>query len=611
MGFWSDLALGMAKGAIDALQKADGPPGKPPFGKKADSGGDDSDEKGPPGKDGPPAPPPPVLPDRKIPEPVVGDGPTLAAPPIEDRGAGMVPKTIAQLEKAASEPKGIFWDPFAIIDALGYKDKPSAITFNTLHQMRWQCPIVHAIIKTRADQVFAFSRQQENKYTTGFRIRPRDPKQKPTPATERESQSIERWMLSTGATDQPQNRDSFGDFLKKLTKDSLTYDQACFEIVPARNGKPAEFYAHDARTIRIADTTRLFLDPEDMDVTRHVQIYDGLVNARFKSGELAFGIRNPTSDIRNQGYGEAELEMLITTVTALLFGWQYNEKIFTNGTAAKGIINFKGTIPDAQLEAFKRHWYYMTSGIENAFKTPIVNSDELQYVSLQNTNRDMEFSAWFDFLIKIACAIFGMDPLEINFKYGDSGAGKQMFESANQSKLTASKDKGLKHLLVWLEDLLNKFLVWPLNPDFVIEFVGLDARSVQEDADLNAKLVKTSLTIDEIRAMDDRPPLPNGLGAIILDPNYIAHLTMAQQQAQIDQAKAAGAQPGEAAPTPDENGEMPDDGEDGGGEVPQGDAGDDLPDIPDASAKDADDPLADDGDMEKSETGGLRFFIEV
>lgn len=440
-----------------------------------------------------------------------------------------VPEDLKDIAEARNDPQSLFWDPYAVIDALGYKDRPSPMTYATLRAMVWRMPIVQLAIKTRLDQVSSFAVPQVDKYSTGYRVVQRDKKAKPTPASEARSQQIERWLLTTGVTEHAENRDDFETFLVKIARDSLTFDQMAFEIVPSREDLPAEFYAVDASTIRIADTTRLFVDPEDENVVRYVQIYDGLVVAEFTSNQLCFGVRNPATDIRLQGYGQSELEMLVSTITSLLWAWDYNQKFFSQGATTKGIINFQGTVPENRLRAFRRHWYSMVAGVENAWRTPIMASDGLQWVDIQKSNKDMEFNAWMDFLIKIVAGMYAMDPMEFNFKYGDAGA-KPMFESANQSKLSASKDKGLKPLLRFLQRKISTHLVSKLDPDFEFEFVGLDSMTPNEQADLNAKLVKSTRTVDELRALEDLPPLANGMGDIILDPVYFQHMQGAAQQ---------------------------------------------------------------------------------
>jgi len=461
-------------------------------------------------------------------------------------GGLKIPDTATELKEAVDDPKSLFWDPFSVIDALGYKDKPSGVTYSTLNTMLWRMPIIHSIVVTRINQITNFALPQETKFLPGYRVSLRDKKAEATPASEKKSRELEQWLMTTGKTEFPEGRDDFNTFLRKVLRDSLTYDQLCFEVVPDRAGKPAEFYAVDASTIRIADTTKLRFDEKEQDAVRYVQIYDGLVVAEYTQAEMCFGVRNPTSDIRNQNYGQSEIEMLISTVTSLLWAWDYNQKFFSQGTTAKGLINIKGAIPDKQMRAFRRFWYSQVGGgVENAFKQPILNADDLQWISMQQTNKEMEFNAWFDFLIKIATAIFGMDSMEINFRYGDSG-GQSVFESANQSKLSASKDKGLKPLLQFLSGKINTHLIQRIDPDFVFEFVGLEVQTPAELADLQTKQIKTYKTVNEIRAEEDMPALPPEEGDVILDPVW-AQLKGAQQQMEMQKQYA------------DENGEEDED----------------------------------------------------
>lgn len=465
-------------------------------------------------------------------------------------------------EGLSDELQSLMWDPFAVIDALGFKERPSPITYSMLGAMPFRMPILGTVIKTRVDQVAAFSAVQEDKFQTGFRIQQRDKKATPTKGSEKMSKELENWLLTTGVTDQPEGRDSFYTFLKKITRDSLIYDAMCAEIIYNNKGLPHSFVAVDAATIRIADTSKLHYANVKGE-TRYVQVYDNLVNAEFAAHEMMYGIRNPVTAITNQGYGVSEVEMLISTIVSLLWAWQYNQSYFSQGTTAKGVFNFKGAIPERQLKAFRRHWYSMVAGVENSFKTPILATDnELQYIDTQKSNSDMEFGQWFDFLIKIVCAMYNMDPMEINFKYGDTGSSN-MFESSNRQKLGASKDKGLKPLLDFIAAQINTHLIHKIDPDFELKFVGLDAQTPQELADLTTKQLNAYKTIDEVRAEEDLPPLPDGSGEVVLNTVWLQAKqgaeAMAQEQAMAEQGD------GEFG---GDGGEDGDDDPDGGGDNP-------------------------------------------
>ena len=449
-------------------------------------------------------------------------------------------------ENATDDPKSLFWDPFAIIEQLGYKERPSSVTYGTLKAMVWKTPIIHAIIQTRIQQMASFCQPVKDRYEMGYRVKLRDSAKEPSPEDKKWSQQAETMILRTGVTDNPRGRDTFEKFVRKIMWDSLVYDQFCAEIVPNKRGEPAEWYAVDASTIRLADTASTFLNEDNTEAVRYVQIYDGMIISEYTQKELCFGVRNPRTDIRLFGYGVSEIEMLMTVITAILFGWTYNQNAFSQGSSQKGILNFKGAIPERQLKAFRRHWYQMVSGVENAWRVPITNAEELQWINMQNSNRDMEYSAWFDFLIKISAAMLTIDPVEINFKYGNTGQRAQMNEAANKEKITESKERGLRPLLRFLETQINQYIIWPLNESFEFKFMGLDSKTREEMADLNTKLVKTVRTIDELRAEDNLPPLPEGKGEIILDPTWLQFASGKDQMAQQGDPNAPGgdAQPG-------------------------------------------------------------------
>lgn len=62
--------------------------------------------------------------------------------------------------------------------------------------------------------------------------------------------------------------DLFDTFLRKYVDDSLTLDQACFEIIPSQFCKPYEFFCVDGATIRFASTDNPLGEPKiRMDIT--------------------------------------------------------------------------------------------------------------------------------------------------------------------------------------------------------------------------------------------------------------------------------------------------------------------------------------------------------
>ena len=462
------------------------------------------------------------------------------APESQQRGPGGASEDDPRVappptEKATQDPKTLYWDPFSIIEQLGYKDRPSNVTYGTLRAIRYKVPIVQAVIDTRVSQVATFAAKPSyDRYDMGFQFHRRgDPKAELSPAERRWAEQMNTVMLRTGVTDNPRGRPSFETFAKQFMLDSLTFDQACMEVVPNRLGQPAEWYAVDGSSIRLADSASAYLNEDDKNATRYVQIYDGMIITEYTQEELCFGIRNPTTDMRLYGYGTSELEKLMNVMTSLLWSWEYNQRAFSQGSSQKGILNFKGPVPDNQLKAFRRHWYQMMSGVENAWRTPITNADELQWIAMHMSNKDMEYSDWFDFLIKVTCAMYAMDPIEVNFKYGNTGQTQSMQDTHNKDKITESRERGLRPLLRFFADCLNRHVIWPINENMELAFVGLDALTRDEATKINKSKVETSHTVNEIRAEDNLDPIEGG--DVILNPVFAQMRQAAVAEAQAEQ----------------------------------------------------------------------------
>lgn len=450
-------------------------------------------------------------------DPTPGTAMTLATKP-----AALPP------EAPRDDPKALLHDPFALIDQLGYRDRPTGLTYQTLREMAKRVPTYTGIEQTRITQVASFGQPQLDKRDPGFEIQLRDDKATPDDDDRKRMIVLTDWMMQTGSTWGP-SRDDFRTFLRKTVRDSLELDQLCFEIVANRKGVPAEFYAMDGGTVRLADTPP-GADQQDPNLPRYVQVYDEIIIAEFSPLELCFGVRNPRSDIRVNGYGYSELEMLLNVITASLWAFEYNKKFFSQGTSARGILNFKGSVPDSKIDAFRRQWKMMIAGVHGAHRTPMTNVDELQWTDLGSSNRDMEFSAWMDWLIKITCAVMQFDPAEINFTYGNTGQGSQMFATPVDQKLKQSKDRGLRPLLSDIAHWINVNLIWRMDPRYKFAFVGLDAKSADQAVELGGKKVKYLMTVDELRAEDDLDPLPDGKGEVILDPTWLQNAQMAGQE---------------------------------------------------------------------------------
>lgn len=473
--------------------------------------------------------------------------------------------TIQQKENQAMQPKAFFIDPLEFNSNLGYKDKSFSLSYTTLKRMS-KTPIINSIIKTRKNQVADFAEPQENKYSTGFVVRKKSKngvEQKMDNEDKRIAFAITDFLLKGGNVGEWEH-DDFDTFIRKIVDDSLTYDQMTFEIMRNRRGKVESFVATDAATFRMANS----FFAKDYDIPyfsndkglwgqdksdyvpkikgyypAYVQVYQNVKVSEFYPWELCFGVRNPSTSIFANGYGCSELEELINVVTSLLWGDEYNRRFFSQGSAPKGMLRVKGAVNETALQQFKQQWQSMITGVMQSWKTPVVNQD-VEWIDLQKNNRDMEYSSWMEYLIKIACAIFNIDPIEIGWDISRSSGRNGLFEGSQEKRLQNSKDKGLYPLLKFLQRKINKYIVEQIHPDYEFVFMGLNGMTIDQELELDIKKVQAFATINEIREKYEMKPLEGG--DIIENAVFVQSKNAAVMGAQGGDLSGGG-----AVPTPD------------------------------------------------------------
>ena len=465
--------------------------------------------------------------------------------------------------------KSYDYDPNNYTNQYDFANKHSLVSDNSKLMIFLKDPIVSAIVQTYSNQVLEFSKPQENRYSTGFIFRRKD-REAIRDEDKANIHLLCQYITNCGISDRDRtsaNEDlDFGTFLKLIVKDRLIYDPIAIERIFTNSGHIHHFLPVSSPTIRYA-SPRLdkasvvddepMLREEDDEPFKYVQIIQGTKKKGFTSKELIFKLGNPSNDLFTNGYSIGEIDLLMNVITAHLNLDTRNRSMFENSFVAPGIINLKGEVSEEQLEAFRRAYYAQGVGPGGMYRTPILNANEgVEYLKTGLDGKDMEFGNYSEYLIKVICAIYQIAPEELNFSSinsngGSGGSGGSNYNNL-EKRLEYSKNKGLKPLLNFIEDIINTEIMPYLNfefcQDYEFHFAGLEDEDKLEEIDRLKKESEIYKTLNECRIESGLPRIPDdisqiGLGDIPLNGIFIQFLQIKMQQQQMEQQQAQMQQP--------------------------------------------------------------------
>lgn len=506
--------------------------------------------------------------------------------------ASRIPNPSLAVQKKLPGMQSVFLDDMQVSVMGDFYEKQSAFSFDSMRSMVEGTPILNAVIMTRIRQVQRFCRVQTNGKGPGFKITLKDTDGHQGEDDKKSIQLLEGFFMNSGWETKPRTRmrlkrDDFSSFMAKLVRDSLTLDSTGIETEWKRDKSLGldGMYAVDGATLRLCTEQGYNGDDEIFAL----QVVQGNIRSLYTYDDLIYVPRNPRTDVQIGGYGLSETELLVRVVTGFLNAFTYNTKYFDSNQIPKGLLHLTGNFTDQDIASFKRMWNAMVKGVNNQWALPVmVSKDQESRAAFENFGvevNEMMFGKWMTFLSSLICAIYGIGPDEINFESFSAGSSSNLSGNDTEEKLANSKDKGLRPLLAYFENLFTDFIVQEFGDKYVFRWTGLD----EEDPQIAFERKKLTLTWDEMRAEDDRPKVPDGLGAVPLNPALIPVWQAANQQQQPQEGDFG--QPGQEQPgAPKEGGEDPG----GKGAAPfgkpdaQNDAGGDFGKPPATGAPDPD-----------------------
>ena len=425
-------------------------------------------------------------------------------------------------------------------NGLNYKVTTKSVTFDMLRKMG-NTPVINAVISTRVDQIKRFTKFSTDTQKEGWTIKRKvspfeEEEYKITDKDKKVIEKIATFIENGGENNKWDIQDDFAEFVSKFMRDSLELDQCAAEFERNRGFKLVSYMAQDSGMMRFLETVDPAKKPELKKqyeemfgyLPIYCQTYNNQILRHWENGEeivyypweLCLGIRNKQTNIRQNGYGTSELEILIEIITWLLWGMQSNGNYFKNGSNTKGFFSLEeggGEIEQTALNEFRSYWRNTMVGVQNSSKIPFFNQP-VKWTPTQMNNKDMEYARWIELLTVVTCAVYHIDPSELGFRLEFQ---KQSFSQDGQKqRLDHSKDKGLKPLLVFLAKQINKYLVTELDSAYQFAWTGIDIDDETQLLDNDIKKLTSGFMSleDGFQKYNDRPFDPEK--DTILNPVY-------------------------------------------------------------------------------------------
>ena len=439
-----------------------------------------------------------------------------------------------------------------------YKQKGSRLSNTMLKTISLRDWLVSAILQIRCDTMAQFGRIQDSVFDTGFKIEKYSGEKHYTEEELKEVHFLENFILHCGRTENTPIEDqrTFDVLLKLWTRDALTFGYVTAEKVLTRKGSLHRLRPLPAETMFLIDkkqsreaieqqfgAAKQYFQPRpgsndpsleyqvneaEIEYIKYCQVSADLRPMKgFGDEDLIFELFNPQNFADSAGYCYSPLELGIMNIMNHMKLDTFNINFFTYGYAAKGLIHLKGTVTQAQLASFRRHYYNSISGSQNAWRTPIVAGlDDVQWVPMSASSRDMEYLNYNNMIMRSICSQFQIDPIELGLDYLVSATGKSPSQQANNKfKIEYSKERGLYPLLAFFANVINHRVLPVVDKElakkYKFVFKGYTDETPQTKVALQQAQIALFKTLNDIRSENRLELIDEPLANIPLNAQWI------------------------------------------------------------------------------------------
>lgn len=376
------------------------------------------------------------------------------------------------------------------------------ISYKTLRRVSEKAWILNLCISNIIKKVRPFIKPLTENSTRGFRIKKKNTttKVKMNEKEKKEVQELEQFFLNTGDIEDNNRVDDLDKYVSKILRDICQLDQVATEIQRTKGGNVCAFWAVDPATIEV-------VLPRSVEATgfKFVQVVNNIPYAFYTNTDFIFDCMNPRTDIERSGYGYSIVEQAIDLITSSINTFIYNAGVFTENKIPRGFLLLNGDADQEQVEEMEDYLANMMSGSPSSqWIVPIIPSGKneggegsrrIEWVSLQGSNREMEFQAWYDLQLSGIVGLFGLSMEDLGLH---SQKSAPLIGSDVSPKIETSKSLVLGDMLSFLQKHFNTILKHK-NPEYEFEFVGYERDDPKVILDMDKEEVSSYKTLNEKR----------------------------------------------------------------------------------------------------------------
>jgi len=390
----------------------------------------------------------------------------------------------------------------------GVINKYFGIPYHIQRKIAREFVVVAGILRLRSFQIGPYTARSKDEETPGLKIIKRDIESEVTEKEKQEMKEMLEHVLQTGRRDFPLSvtrKDRFPQAAEKIMRDVLTFDRVAITRRFDNAGNLVDWAVIDAATIKQVDPWVGYNGDTEVIFAQEV---NGRIIETFKAGEIIVDWMYQSSDIEHQYYGWSPLEEAFKEIRATIDSLKYNHGNFTQNRAPKGFFTIPEELTDDQLDELEDRWDALFNGADHAFRTPFFSgSDKIDYTSVGNTNRDMEYDKYMQLLMQLLFMAYSTDPAEVGIKFDRSPQGGGLSTGNVPKMQDASKDRGLGAVLDFEARIINRVYEgtdW--GEKYEIAFSG--RKIIDKDAVLERDIKKISnfSMLGEIRDKNDMKP---------------------------------------------------------------------------------------------------------